>query len=231
MIFMETGSLLWQRLLCTLFGLSFLTKQELPIVTSRVHLFGSGPSARLTVNLVEDGDICYACNLAIKWRPYWDYVFIEKLDRGSFGKEQMTLLKKISYSFLICKNNYPYHPFQSLYKIFTLRKFPRLYLLPECQKSPNHFLSQGFLTNIANKNHNFVFPQYASSVLTMLFFAVRSGAKEIWLHGVDSLVRAKSSDDVHATELYQVPFSEIFSVIRTHYECSGIKIKIVLEGA
>lgn len=196
----------------------------------RVHVFGSGPSAEQTQILVLEEDLCIACNHAIKWRTSWDVVFVETVDNSSYGQEQISLLNQVNYGLLICKNNYPYRPLSSILKMRVLSNFDRLAVLPEYQASPNEILRD--LEKIIEEAE-FTFPQYASSILTMVLFAVRSGAREIWLHGVDSLsqtVNELETNNFHASESFAVPFSLIFDRVRQLLSTTlRVSIKIARE--
>lgn len=220
----------WQWLLALIFSVSLVSRLTNGAVGRRAHVFGSGPSAEQTRHWVGEGDFCLACNHAVKWRASWDVVFVETVDKSSYGLHQIHLLQQLNYGLLICKNNYPYHPFQSILKMRALRKFPRLSLLPEYQASPDDVVCD--LQRLITRG-NFVFPQYASSILTLIVFAIRSGAQEIWLHGVDAMYRSLQEPEManlHAAESFEVPFSVVFERVRVQLETSGVVIKIAQEA-
>lgn len=179
--------------------------------------------------MVREGDLGFVCNHAVKWRPSWDCIFVETVDNSAYGLEQIRLLEQVSYGLIICKNNYPHHPLRSIRKIRALRKFPRLMLLPEYQASSEDVVRDS--GGLCAGQGSFIFPQYASSILTMVFFAVRSGAREIWLHGADALLGGSRGGllNLHATERLSVPFSTVFERVRSQLEMSGIIIKIAEE--
>ncbi len=219
----------WQWLLAIAFGVPLISRSRNAAVGKRAHVFGSGPSAEQTRLWVREGDFCLACNHAVKWRSSWDVVFVETVDKSGYGLEQIRLLQQVSYGLLICKNNYPHHPLRSIAKMRVLLKFVRLSLLPEYQASPDEVARD--LENAIGRV-NFVFPQYASSILTMVLFAVRSGAQEIWLHGVDAMSHKVDDSEMnkpHATECLDIPFSVVFENTRMQLESSSILIKIVQE--
>ena len=219
----------WQWLLAVVFGVPLVSCSRNGAVGKRVHVFGSGPSAEQTRRWVREGDFCLACNHAVKWRSSWDAVFVETVDNSSYGLDQIRLLQQVNYGLLICKNNYPYHPLRSIIKMRALRKFARLSLLPEYQASPDEVVCD---LESVTAGGNFVFPQYASSILTMVLFAIRSGAQEIWLHGVDAMYRKLQDSEMvnlHATESLTVPFSVVFERARVQLEASGVLIKIAQE--
>ncbi len=219
----------WQWLLAIAFGVSLISRSRNAAVGKRVHVFGSGPSAEQTRFWVREGDFCLACNHAVKWRSSWDVVFVETVDNSGYGLEQIRLLQQVNYGLLICKNNYPYHPLRSISKMRALRKFVRLSLLPEYQASPEEVTRD--LEN-AMTQVDFVFPQYASSILTMVLFAVRSGTREIWLHGVDAMSRKVEESEMnnsHATERLAIPFSVVFEKALMQLEASSVLIKIAQE--
>ncbi len=220
--------LLWQRMLSLLFGVPLLSCVAWTAAPARVHLFGSGASAEGTRTLVREGEPCFACNHAVKWREEWECVFVETVDYSPYGLEQIDLLKRIFYAHLLCKNNYPYQPLRSLRKMQMLRRFPRLALLPEYQAA-GQSVAEAAVRAANNSHPQCAFPQYASSILTMLIFAVRSGAKEICLHGVDSLSRSEQSQDVHATESFTIPFSHVFAIVREKLHRTGITIVLATE--
>ncbi len=218
-------SILWQKLLAFSFGVSLISGGS-TLTGRRVHIFGSGPSAKFTRDFVHKMDCFYACNHAVKWMSYWDVVFVESVDSSSFGKDQIRLLKEASYGLLVCKNNYPNHPFRCFFKMLRLRKFERLMILPEYQATPDEVISD---LNHISDHGRFVFPQYASSILTMILFAVRSGAQDIWLHGVDSLSHRRfvlDNSKPHATECLPIPFSVVLNRVQPILQEYGVTIKI-----
>jgi hypothetical protein len=222
-------SFIWQWLLSKVFSIPLVTDFDVNTAGSCVHIFGSGPSAENTRDMVQSGDFCFACNHAIKWRPFWDCIFIETVDHSTYGLEQTRLLSQVSYGLLICKNNYPHHPFKSIFKLRILRNFPHLLLLPEYQADAQNIVPE---SRSACIDEMFcIYPQYASSILTMILFAVRSGTKQIWIHGVDSLSAGSDMEfsNRHATERFIVPFSGVFEQVRLELQKLGIQVKVAGE--
>jgi hypothetical protein len=223
-------SFAWQWLLAKVFGVPLISRSAEGVLGQRVHVFGSGPSADRTRLLVQEGESCLACNHAIKWRSTWDVVFVETVGNSSYGLDQIRLLQEVRYGQLVCKNNYPYLPHRSVLKMAALRRFSGLSVLSEYQASPDEVMRD---MELVKGQGPFIFPQYASSILTMVLFAVRSGAREILLHGVDALSRTSERSEtstLHATECLAVPFSVLFERVHRQLELSGISIEIVQEG-
>jgi hypothetical protein len=173
--------------------------------SKKLHVFGSGSSAKLTKIIIKKNDSCYSCNHSIRFLENWDYIFIENLTNSNYGLEQIYLLKKKKYKKIIFKNLYPYRKNFTLKNLFQFKS--DLFLLNEYQCNSKFIYKE--ICKYLNGN-TILLPQYSSSILTMILIGLKEGFKDIILHGVDFY---HEDGKLHETEKLDFPFSEVINYL------------------
>lgn len=185
-----------------------------------LHIFGSGNSSILTKQIINNNDHSFACNLSIRFKKKWNYVFIENIGNSSYGKQQLNYLKKITAEKIILKNLY-YFNF-NIKNIAKLRKKGNLFILREYQSS-----YKSILGNVEQFNKKTIMiPQYASTILTMLLISFKEGYRNVVIHGVDFV---NNDGSPHQTENFEIPFSYILDKTISILESKGMNIRYAIE--
>lgn len=221
-------------------GIPFLSNEaHKNDVASDAHIFGSGASAIETQAILTKNSVVYGCNLTLALLPSWHYGFVERLEDNVFGELQMKILSERKIDKLVLKNTYPFKSNKTKKNIQTLKRRHSVYLLKECQIVSKRDDIEHIVSLLSTNKHD-VTRQYASSILTMVFHAVKSGYKNITLHGVDfgganfydikPYVQYRptvipSNNARHQTEGYAVTFSEILNRITLLMRNDGVQIR------
>jgi hypothetical protein len=203
------------------------------------HVFGSGSSAIETRKLIDDKSHTFGCNLTLALLPKWDYGFVERLQDDRYGKMQMDILLAREFSKVIIKNNYPHkcNKNRSNIKLLLDEELP-VFILMESQLIGEKNNLATIVSLILDNKASYI-TQYASSILTMIIFAVRSGYTEIVLHGVDfggksfydsdefsmyQYITHNASTAVHQTDTYTVPFRAVLDEVILRLGNKGINV-------
>ena len=208
------------------------------------HIFGSGASAIDTKVLLNRDTHAFGCNLTLGLLPSWHVGFIERLENDPFGKQQMEILMDREFSALILKNNYPLKENKTEKNIQLLQtKHRNLSVLKECQIIGKRDNLDRILKYVLDEKTE-VITQYASSILTMIVYAIKCGYRNIVLHGVDhggacfydyepfkkyKFGVTKRIDMQHQTDGYTVPFSSVLEQSIIRLASVGITIKYAKE--
>lgn len=210
------------------------------------HIFGSGASAIDTKTLLNKDSDTFGCNLTLALLPRWKAGFVERLQDDQYGRVQMEVLMNREFCELILKNNYPFRENKTKDNIqLLLKKHLKLSVLRECQilsQEEREHIEQ-ILTYVLDEKTCFI-TQYASSILTMIIYAVRRGYTKIVLHGVDhggacfydyepfkryKLEDRKVDGILHQTDDYTVPFSAVLEQTVSRLANRGVVVKYAKE--
>lgn len=206
------------------------------------HIFGSGASAIQTKTLLNSDAVTIGCNLTLALLPRWNIGFVERLEDNSFGHVQMQALMERDFGKLILKNTYPFRLNKTRRNLRVLNSKHDLSLLKECQVVAQRNDIEHIVDQVMDQS---VMRQYASSVLTMIMYAVRSGFKRIIIHGVDFggdsfydkepfkkysfKVSPNTIKSKHQTDEYVVPFSEVLTEVIERLKKDGIVVQFAKE--
>lgn len=211
-----------------------------PLSQVNAHIFGSGATAIETRVLLNEQSITLGCNLTLALLPHWHYGFVERLEDNAFGIMQMDVLRSRTFDNLVLKNTYPLKKNKISSNIQILKKEHGVSLLKECQVVSNRDDVDHILSSLLSTKYGLT-RQYASSVLTMILYAVRLGVRDIILHGVDfggpcfydlepyTQYQPKSNQSPilgsHQTDDYVITFSEILDKVTELLANDGVKVR------
>lgn len=233
---------IYQFLFSFRFGVKRYVHKKSRFKNNRVHVFGSGFSAIKTREIILKDDITIGCNLSLALLPSWDFGFVERLEDDDFGLVQLSVLLNCEFGLLLLKNNYPMKHRKSFKLVRLLVDKYNMFILHESQFFSKNNSLDYILPRVADRDY-FVMMQYASSIVTMIMFAVRNGCKDIVLHGVDFGGRCfydtaefdsfkpqvQSTSMLHQTESYMVPFSVLFDSLKDELAKDSINIRFAKD--
>lgn len=168
-----------------------------------------------------------ASNLGVRCRSRWDFIMIERVDNSPYGNFMFSEIQRCQYDYLICKNNYLYHPIESVNKLNRLSRLKRVFILEEYQADPSSFLEA--LPRVFDQSTDFLFPQHVSSVATMLLFVIRQGASDIVIHGADVLYAALRGNQPPRGKLLINDFENLFHRLLQRLILSGVHVSFAQE--
>lgn len=242
----ETMVSIYQKCFGTLLEIpNIIPKHSIENITKEAHIFGSGASVLNTMTLLNANSVTFGCNITLALLPKWNYGFVERLEKNPFGEMQMQVLMDREFEYLILKNTYPLKFNKTIKHLDKVKKNHNVCLLRECQILSNRNDVKHILAMVMDDT-SMVMRQYASSVLTMILFAVRLGLKKIIIHGVDfggacfynqepymdynfESASRQEANIKHQTDSYDIPFAVILErVIQLLHE-RGIQVQHAKE--
>jgi hypothetical protein len=178
-------------IICTSFQFTLAILSNCSLLTLRsfdpkkgtvVHIVGSGASAIETIKKASKSDLFITCNLSVALLQNWDIVFVEQFSEPHFMKYQDKALKGKKIKHLVVKNNYPFRPRK---KIDKLKSYNSKYL-ELLVEAPFLSGAKNFICDRQWENLNCLcIHQYASTLFTMILFALKYKPEKIVLHGID----------------------------------------------